>query len=131
MLNPAAQVIGSTIYYSTSPFGLLLSGNYLRFLTAHELGHITHHALVGADEFFCFKHVREQFADYIAAHALKKNGMEVCNSGRAGARKFSEMLYKEGMPDTIENAMRYVQENSDISRKSDGDYKIAEPSETL
>jgi hypothetical protein len=126
MLSPAAQVVGSTIYYNTSPLGLLLTGNYLWHLTAHELGHILHHAIVGSDEFFCFKDTREQFADFIASYALRKNGVEVCNTGRIGARKFIETLTKSGMTDTIENGMRYISANSDISRKSDGDYKIAE-----
>ena len=126
MMSPAAQVIGSTIYYNTSPLGLFPTGNYLWYLNAHELGHIAHHAIVGTTEFFCFKDIREQFADFIALNTLRTNGIEICMSGRIGARKFSETLTKAGLTATIENSIRYISTNSDINRKSDGDYKIAE-----
>ncbi len=125
-LSTIAQVVKSTIYYSRSPAGLMPTGNYLWYLTAHELGHLAHHALVGEHEFFCFKNIRETFADYVAVHALKRKNIEVSQQGRIGAREFRETLAKAGMPDTMESAIKYIRANTDICRKSDGDYKIAD-----
>ncbi len=126
ILSTMAQVVESTIYYSRSPLGLVPTGNYLWYVTAHELGHVAHHALVGEHEFFCFKNIRETFADYVAVHSLKRKGIEVCQQGRAGAREFRETLAKAGMPDTMQSAMTYIRAHTDIYRKSDGDCKIAD-----
>ncbi len=123
-LSTIAQVVESTIYYNRSPLGLIPTGNYLWYVTAHELGHIAHHALVGSHEFFCFKNTREIFADYIAAHALKKRKIELSQQGRIGAREFRETLAKAGMTDNIQGAITYIRAQTDVYRKSDGDYKV-------
>lgn len=121
-----AQVVGSTIYYSKSPLGLIPTGNYLWYVTAHELGHIAHHTLVGTHEFFCFKNIRETFADYIAVQALKRREIEISQQGRIGAREFRETLAKTGMTDNMQNAITYIRAQTDICRKSDGDYKMTD-----
>jgi len=125
-LSTIAQVIGTTIYYSRSPLGLMPTGNYLWYVTAHELGHVAHHALVGTHEFFCFKGIRETFADYVAVHALRRKRIEAGKQGRTGTREFRETLAKAGMPDTMQSAITYIRAHTDIYRKSDGDCKIAD-----
>ena len=124
ILSTIAQVVGTTIYYTRGPIGLMPTGNYLWYVTAHELGHIAQHALVGTDEFFCFKGIRETFADYVSVHALRRKKIEAGQQGRTGAREFRETLAKAGMPDTMQSAITYIRAQTDIYRKSDGDYKI-------
>ncbi len=123
-IESLAFVKENTICYDTSPLAYVPTGRCLWATLAHELGHIAHHSLVGTPEFFCFKHVREGFADYVAFASMKSMRMESESRARVGARKFGALLSYEGMPDSIDGAVKYILMRSDVYRKSDGDHKM-------
>jgi hypothetical protein len=114
LLNPELMMTrGLTIYYNTSISTLLVPGDKLWNMAAHELGHIAHRKLVGREELKGPISLQEDIANYFAKQALDRLRKPIVGKVRQGARDFQLLLMCRGVPETQENIVRYVRKEEE------------------